>query len=309
MSDAIKPAYLIAGSDEAKIAAALARLRARAARETGLAALESFDPPDGNGPPDAEALIAAFPAMSLLGGRRYLVADNVDRWSKKQADAVAERLGDAGPETTVVLVARDRASAALGKAVEGCGGEVLSYEAPKQRELPKWVVEEAKARGFAIDRDAARVLVERIGDRTARLASELDRLSLWAGVSGSVSAEDLAGMVADTSEEMIWSLSDAVTERRVPDALVAAERLAAQGESASHLVYTLAGRLRRALTALHGLESGRSPKEVERSLGISPVCRKDARAQHPRRDAGRASSGGRLGRRPRVVDQGRVRVR
>ena len=103
MSDAIKPAYLIAGSDEAKIAAALARLRARAARETGSAALESFDPPDGNGPPDAEALIAAFPAMSLLGGRRYLVADNVDRWSKKQADAVAERLGDAGPETTVVL--------------------------------------------------------------------------------------------------------------------------------------------------------------------------------------------------------------
>ena len=48
----------------------------------------------------------------------------------------------------------------------------------------------------------------------------------------------------------------------------------AQGESASHLVYTLAGRLRRALTALHGLESGRSPKEVERSLGISPYAAK-----------------------------------
>lgn len=274
MTDAIKPAYLIAGSDEGKIAAAMSRLRARAEREAGPAALQSFDPPDGQGAPDAEALIAAFPAMSLLGGRRYLVADHVERWSKKQSDAVAKRLADAGPETTVVLVARERVPAALEKAVKGHGGEVIAYEAPRSRELPKWLIGEAKARGFELKRDAARLLVERIGDRTARLACELDRLALWAGPSGKVDVDDLARMVADTSEEMIWALSDAVSERRRADAVVVAERLASQGESVSHLVYTIAGRLRRGLVALRELEAGRSPKEVERSLGISPFAAK-----------------------------------
>jgi DNA polymerase-3 subunit delta len=274
MTDAMKPAYLIAGSDDGKIAAALGRLRARAERESGPAALQSFDSPDGQGAPDADALIAAFPAMSLLGGRRYLVADRIERWTKKQAEAVAERLADAGPDTTVVLVARERVPASLEKAVKARGGEVLSYDAPKARELPRWLTGEASARGFTLERDAARMLVERIGDRTARLGCELERLALWAGPGGTVTADDLSRMVADTSEQMIWALSDAVSERRKADAIVVAERLAAQGESVSHLVYTIAGRLRRGLVALRELESGRSPKEVERSLGISPYAAK-----------------------------------
>ena len=41
-SGSIKPAYLIAGSDEGKIDAALTRLRARAEREGGAGVLESF---------------------------------------------------------------------------------------------------------------------------------------------------------------------------------------------------------------------------------------------------------------------------
>ena len=63
----IKPAYLIAGTDEAKIDAAVARLRARAEEEGGPGALELFSAPAGStGGPDADALVAAIPAMSLM---------------------------------------------------------------------------------------------------------------------------------------------------------------------------------------------------------------------------------------------------
>lgn len=274
MSDAIKPAYLIAGDDGSKIAAALSRLRARAEREGGVAALESFDPRDGQGPPDAEALIASIPAMSLLGGRRYLVADHVERWTKKNTEAVADALVGVDADTTVVLVAHERAPKALADAVKTCGGEVLAYEAPKRRDLPGWMVAEAKRRRFSLDREAARMLVSRIGETTARLGTELDRLALWAGDEAKVGAADVAAMVADTSEEMIWSLADALTEGRTAEALAAAERLSAQGESVSHLVYSIAGRLRRANSALEQLEAGRPPKEVESSLGISPYAAK-----------------------------------
>jgi DNA polymerase III subunit delta len=271
MADAIKPAYLIAGDDGAKIATARARLRARAEREGGM---ESFDPPEGQGAPSADALIEALPAMSLLPGRRYLLADHVERWTKKQTEQVAERLGDADPDTTVVLVAYERAPKPLADAVRERGGEVLSFDAPRTRDLPSWLISEATARGFKLDRDAARMLVARMGSSTARLGTELDRLALWAEPGGPVAASDIASMVADTSEEMIWNLADAIAEHRLGDALETAERLVAQGDNASHLVYSLSGRLRRGTSARAQLEAGRPQKEVEGSLGISPYAAK-----------------------------------
>ncbi|MGH2963475.1 MAG: DNA polymerase III subunit delta [Solirubrobacterales bacterium] len=269
----IKPAYLIAGSDEAKIDAALARLRARAERESGPGALEVFES-SGAGPPDAAALIGAIPAMSLTAGRRYLLADGVERWPTGRASEVAEALGGLDSETTVVLVARGKAPAKLGPAVKKKGGEVLKYDAPRERELPQRLVADAAERGFRLDPAAARLLVERMGTSTVRLANELDRLALWAGPEGEVALADLEAMVADTSEAATWALSDAMIERSPGDAMLAAERLSAQGENVTGLVYALASRLRRAHGALVQLEAGRSPSEVTSGLDMHPYAAK-----------------------------------
>jgi DNA polymerase-3 subunit delta len=187
---------------------------------------------------------------------------------------VAAALGHADPQTTVVLVARDRAPRALADAVKGCGGEVIAYDAPRARELPRWLAAEARQRGFRLEGEAARLLADRMGEGTGRLANELDRLALWAGPDGDVTLEDLEAMVADTSEAMIWTLADAIVERRPGDAVATAERLAAQGQAPAALVYGLASRLRAALCAVSGLEAGRPAGEVQASLAMSPYAAK-----------------------------------
>ncbi len=65
MAEEMRPLYLIAGTDGAKIDATRTRLRARAEREAGADALEVFEPGEGRGMPDHEALLLAIPAMSL----------------------------------------------------------------------------------------------------------------------------------------------------------------------------------------------------------------------------------------------------
>ncbi|HEX2435496.1 MAG TPA: DNA polymerase III subunit delta [Solirubrobacterales bacterium] len=269
----LKPAYLIAGTDEAKIGAAVARLRARAEREGGPGALEEFAPADG-GAPDAGTLIGSIPALSLTASHRYLLADHVERWSAAQAGKVAAALADLGPDTTVVLAARGKAPAKLGPAVKKAGGEVLAYDAPRDRDLPQRLVADAAERGFTLEPAAARLLVERMGTSTVRLANEVDRLELWAGPGGEVTLADLKSMVADTSEAATWALSDSLIERQPADAALASERLIAQGESVSGLVYALARRLRQAQRALVALEAGRSPKEVTSSLDMHPYAAK-----------------------------------
>ncbi len=264
--------YLIAGTDEAKIDATRARLRARAEGEGGVAALEVFEPSEGRGAPDHEALLSTLPAMSLTESRRYLLADGVERWRDRQVEAVAAALANLPADLTVVLIARAKAPAKLLRAVKDAQGEIHEFEAPKAREMPRTLVADAKRLGFRLEPSAARVLVERMGANPVRLGNELERLALWAGEGGEVSAADLDAMIADTSEAAVWSLSDALLERDPARALEIGERLIDQGENVTGLIYGLASRLRKACAGAAQLEEGVSPKQVESSLGMHPYA-------------------------------------
>lgn len=274
MAEEMRPLYLIAGTDMAKIDATRARLRARAEREGGSAALEVFEPGEGRGMPDHEALLAAIPAMSLVDSRRYLLADGIERWRDKQLEPVLAALGELPPDLTLVLIGRDKPAAKLTKAVEAAGGEVHAFEAPKAREMPRVLVGEAQRLGFRLDAAAARMLVERMGASPVRLRNELERLALWAGEGGEVGASDLEEMVADTSEAAVWSLSDALIEGDAATALRIGERLIGQGENVTGLIYGLASRLRSACTAAARLEEGIPPKQIESSLKMHPYAAK-----------------------------------
>jgi DNA polymerase III delta subunit len=272
MAAEMRSLYLIAGTDGAKVDATRARLRARAERDGGAASLAIFEGGDGRSAPDHEALLAAIPAMSLTESRRYLLADGVERWRDKQTDAVAAALADLPPDLSIVLIARAKAPPRLVKAVRAAEGEVHEFEAPKAREMPRVLVADAVGLGFRLDPAAARMLVDRMGAGPARLRNELERLALWAGEGGEVTAVDLEAMVADTSEAAVWALSDALLERDPGKALGIAERLIAQGENVTGLVYGLASRLRKACAAAAQLEQGVPPKQVESSLGMHPYA-------------------------------------
>ena len=128
------------------------------------------------------------PAMSLMASRRYLLADRVERWTAKQAARVVAALGELPPDLTIVLVAREAPPKAKAPRRPRRGGRgapaatSLSYAAPEgARPARRGSSPRPRRRGFRLDAAAARLLVERMGEGTLRLANELDRLALWAG--------------------------------------------------------------------------------------------------------------------------------
>jgi DNA polymerase III delta subunit len=270
----MKPAYLIAGTDEAKIARTRSRLRERAEREGGPGALELFEAGDGRRAPDLDALVNSLAAISLIASHRYLLVDGVDAWGKADTERAAEAVGQIPPETTLAMVAHGKPPGALAKAVDKAGGEVLSFDVPRERELPKQLVSDAGELGFDLEPNAARLLVERLGPRPIRLRTELERLALWAGPGGRVEMQDLESMVADTSEEAIWTLADAVVAGDQAETMRVAEVLVAQGEALPRIVYALAPRLRQALRAATELEAGRPAGEVAKGLSMHPYAAK-----------------------------------
>jgi DNA polymerase-3 subunit delta len=270
MAEEMRSLYLIGGTDAAKIDATRARLRARAEREGGVASLQVFEASEGRGGPDHEALLATLPALSLTESRRYVLADGVERWRDRQLDAVTAVLGNLPPDLTVVLIARAKIPPKLVRAVSEAKGEVHEFEAPKTWDMPRVLVTEAKRLGFRLEPTAGRVLVERMGTNSLRLERELERLALWAGEDGAVTAADLDAMIADTSEAAVWALADALLERDPVAALAIAERLISQGENMTPLIYGLSAQLRKACHVASQLERGVSAQQLESSLSMHP---------------------------------------
>ncbi len=270
MADEMKPAYLIHGDDIAKIDETRTRLRKRAEDEGGAASLEIFEPAENRGSADADALVEAISAMSLIPTRRYLLADHIEKWGKRQAERVTEAVLGAPPDTTIVLIARGKVPADMAKAVKKVGGDVLSFSAPSAQELPTHLIRLAAARDFELTPEAARFLISHLGTNLTRLSNELDRLALWAGRGGRVEGDDLDEMVSDATETSNFALGDALVAGDRIRALLIAEGLISQGSTAGSAVYPTSTSVRRANKALSLLEAGRAPNQIERELSMPP---------------------------------------
>jgi DNA polymerase III subunit delta len=262
----LKPVYLVCGDDDVKIDAWRARVKKRADEEGGQGSLEQHDA--AAMPPDA--LAADLAALTFATGTRYMLVEGVEGWKAPQLDPLERALADMPPETVLVLIARGKAQARIGKAVEKAGGEVRDYEAPKPRELAKWTVERAAEQNLKIDAEGARTLVQLVGPRQQRLAREVERLALLAYPEGTLSAPQLAEMAAGEHELQAYELADAIVAGDERQALAVAERLNAQGETPGRLLYAVVRRLREVHRAAELLDAGVRESDAAGQLGMPP---------------------------------------
>ena len=216
-AEPLLPVYLVTGNDGPKVSRALRRLRSRFADES--VDLLSADIATG------EDAVAACNALGLFGGAdggRLVVVDGAERWKKPDVDAVAEYLRDPVPGAVLALVAAEPLrSDALAKAVTGAG-RVLAYDAPRPRDLPAWVRSQVGGLGGAIDADAARALVEIVGDDLVALATEADKLTTWAR-GQPIERSDVEALATPAREAAAWALTDSWGSRDADALLAAAE--------------------------------------------------------------------------------------
>jgi DNA polymerase III subunit delta len=264
---AFKPAYLIHGDDHGRLAERRARLRAMAEAESGAGGVEVLEG-DACTP---EGVAAALSAMSFALGRRFVIADGVERWKDADVEPVARALAAGDPETqTVAFFAREEgrttAPPALRQAVEAAGGQIAEEGAVKPRELPRWLVARAGELGVVLDTAGARALVAQVGDRPQRLVRELEKLALEHGEGARLGVEEVQASSAGSAERKLWTLADALVagdERTATRALI---ELRAQGERLPGVLFAMVRRLREAVAIAEALAAGRPPAQIRKTL-------------------------------------------
>jgi DNA polymerase III subunit delta len=273
VADELKPAYLLTGSDRPKIERALRRLRERFGED----AVERLSATVATG----EDAVAACNAMGLFAaGGRLVLVDEVERWKAADAKAVAEYLAAPAPETVLALVGDGlRKDSPLAKALAK-KGDVLVYEVTK-RDLPKWVGEQFGRHGVKATAEACRALVELVGDNLQELASEVEKLSVWAG-HDEIGPGEVELLVAARADVPPFVLTDAWGRRDVGAVLSACESIL-ERSSRSGEVHMLVGRVaahvRRVQSCQNLDHAGIRPREAAAELKMHPFAAEKAFAQ------------------------------
>jgi DNA polymerase III subunit delta len=280
-----KAAYLIHGDDHGRIAERRTRLRAMAEAASGTAGVEVFEAEACT----PEAVTNALSAMTFAIGRRFVIADGVERWKDAGAAEVAAALAGIDPESlTVAFFAREdgrmKVPAALVKAVQAAGGQIAEESQVKPRELPRWLAQHASELGLKLDNQAARALIAQVGDRQQRLLRELEKLALEYGEGATIGVEEVQESCASSAERKVWLLGDAVVAGDRKGATRLLLELRQQGERVPSLQYKIVGRLRDALAIAEALAAGRPPAQIKRSLRMPGFAADRLIADAGRRD-------------------------
>src|SRR5215213_1725396 len=238
-----------------------------AERETGAGGVEVLEGDSCTPSAVADALCA----MTFALGRRFVIADGVERWKEADVAAVAAAMKGVDPESLTVAFfgreeGRHKVPAELRKVVEAAGGQVAEEGNVKPRELPRWIVARAAELDLQIDTQAARALIAHVGDRQQRLQRELEKLALEHGAGARLGAEEVEQSTASSAERKTWTLADALVAGDERTATRALLELRQQGERVPGLLYGMVRRLRDALAVAEALAAGQPPAQVKRGL-------------------------------------------
>jgi DNA polymerase-3 subunit delta len=220
----LQPVYLLGGGDRPKVRLALRRLRARFGAES----VEVLSAESGSG---VEA-VAACNALGLFAGEggRLVIVEGVERWKASDTEAVGEYLSNPVRGAVLALVAEELLPKGTRLAdVVAASGQVLTYEAPRPRDLPAWVRARFESLAVQADADAARALVEIVGDDLTALETETEKIATWAG-GDPVGRREIEALAASAQEGSAWAVTDAWGARDLPRALAACESDLEHGE-------------------------------------------------------------------------------
>ena len=211
----LRPIYLLTGGDRPKIRRALERLRSRFGPES----VEILSAEGVAG----DEVVAALNSLGLFAGDggRLVVVEDVERWKKADEDAVAGYLADPVPGAVLALVAGELKGSAL-PALCAAGGEVLAYDVPRPRDLPTWVRAQFERSGVQADGEAARAMIEIVGEDASALATEVEKLAAWSA-GEPVGRREVELLAAPAQEASAWAIMDAWGARDLPGALAACQ--------------------------------------------------------------------------------------
>jgi DNA polymerase-3 subunit delta len=272
----LKPLYAVHGED----------LYLRRQSLDAIKALALGDQPDDIAVTRFEGKIATLAdvldelrTLPFFSKRRVVIVEDADPFvTRYRKELESHAASPAGSGVLVMVLRSWPSNTKLYKLVEA-SGLAIDCASPAEKDLLPWLTKLAASRFKAhLEPDAGRLLVELVGAEVGILASEVEKLSVYAGESGKIRREDVAKLVEAGRIETVWKVIDAATLGEAAAAVSHLDDLLASGE---HPIRVLAGFTSSLLKVHHAGRLRAARVSLEEACKIAGVFMVDkTRRQH-----------------------------
>jgi DNA polymerase-3 subunit delta len=212
---------------------------------------------------DWDALLTAGASLSLFASKRILeLRLPTAKPGTKGAEALGEYAKDPAPDTLLMVIAEDKldGNPVWAQALERAGLMVQVWPVPPA-EVPAWVRQRLKTRGFEATPDAVTLIAGRVEGNLLAAAQEVDKLALLRE-PGTLDAEAVAEAVADSARYDAFKLVDAALVGDLPRTVRVLEGLKAEGEEPMLVLGALLRQLKELASLALEIEAGAPPQRA-----------------------------------------------
>lgn len=213
--------------------------------------------------PQAADVIAACETLPFFDERRLVFVRRLSADEGGKLAAYVSRV----PESTLLVISErgDAAKGALSAKMRELG-RAVEFAAYDETMAAAFAQKRAKELGCALDRLAARKLVDMVGTSLRALESAAAKAAAYAGYGNPVTEQHLDACIAPNIEYRIFTMLDRLVAGDKKAGLAALAGLIHSGENALGLAAFLEGRLRQMLVARELTDSGLSDEAAAKKL-------------------------------------------
>jgi DNA polymerase-3 subunit delta len=223
-----------------------------------------------------ETAVRSAMTLPFMTRRRLVVVRRAQALAGRGTDALAAYARDPNPTTCLLLLADEPLTASRERRSDHWllsalpPAAVVALPSRKGRALEDWLKQRAAADGLVVTDEAARLLVQWVGEDGSRLLGEARKAALVGGPDNrKVGVNEVSAVVGEHRVSDVFELTRAVERRDLGLALRTLDRLLATEEPVFLLALLTRG-VRQALTVRDLAAAGQSAEQIARQMRPTP---------------------------------------
>lgn len=217
---------------------------------------------------EAQAIYSAAQTIPWLAPQRLVVVKGADALPRSADTLLNTYCKHPSPSTCLIFTAqRIDAGRPLFASLSKMPWAVR-FRRLLPGELSAWIEQRIQAQHCRITPDAIAALIEAVGNDLRLLASEVEKLVIFAGMGATIDATVLAAMTGDVRETSVFELARLLSARDLAGALRAWEKLSSSGEYPGLALGAIVHHVRQLWRIQLAQKAGMSLERSANQLGI-----------------------------------------
>jgi DNA polymerase-3 subunit delta len=270
--------YVLYGEDDFSLTEALAEIKSGLGDESSVATNTTVLQGQSVTP---EELMATCDTVPFLASHRLVIvqgllgrfeSESKNQRPRKSAKDGWSALGEYAkrlPDSTVLVLADGKLKKTNPMLkVLAPVATVKEFRPLRADALAPWIQDRAKQRGGTVTHGAAQMLAGLIGSNLWLLASEVEKLCVYA-LGKPIDRTDVEALVPDAREPSVFVMIDAILDGRTTVATRLLHKLENEGAAPAYLLFMITRQFRSLVQAKDLLQRKRKLAEIGPSLGIA----------------------------------------